>query len=136
METEESGNILDYEKCRRYVSRGFVDPYELEYFLGITAIENIAGELAFNDTYISSYTETTGEKISCARLEYCWLDNTKRDILVLRSDITELYENEQRKIGELNKARIEAEKANNAKTDFVSRISHGIFSGLCRSADC
>jgi len=126
VETEESGNILDYEKCRRYVSRGFVDPYELEYFLGITAIENIAGELAFNDTYISSYTETTSEKISCARLEYCWLDNTKRDILVLRSDITELYENEQRKIGELNKARIEAEKANNAKTDFVSRISHDI----------
>ncbi|MCI2062399.1 MAG: ATP-binding protein [Eubacteriaceae bacterium] len=126
VQTGETGDILDYEECRRYVSSGFIEHDELEYFLGITAIDNIAGELASNDTYISSYTETKGGRISCARLEYCWLDNSHRDILVLRSDITELYENEQRKIRELNKARIEAEKASSAKTDFVSRISHDI----------
>ena len=57
---------------------------------------------------------------------YQWLDEAKEDILVVESDITNAFILEQQRARQLQNALEAAEKANKAKTEFLSRISHDI----------
>ena len=53
-----------------------------------------------------------------------YLDSTQKEIVLIRRDITDLYEEEQRQKTELQKAVYDANKANHAKSDFLSNMSH------------
>lgn len=55
-----------------------------------------------------------------------WFDEGKTEILMIQEDITEAYTKEQKRLSEMQDALHQAELANRAKTDFVSRISHDI----------
>lgn len=55
-----------------------------------------------------------------------WLDENKKEILIIQDDITEAYIKEQKRMAELQNALHQAELANHTKTEFVSRISHDI----------
>lgn len=55
-----------------------------------------------------------------------YLDETKEDIILIRRDITDLYEEEQRQKRSLQKAVEAANEASNAKSQFLSRMSHDI----------
>lgn len=55
-----------------------------------------------------------------------YLDETKEDIVFTRRDITDTYEENLARQRELEEAVERAEKANQAKTDFLSRMSHDI----------
>jgi signal transduction histidine kinase/CheY-like chemotaxis protein len=66
-----------------------------------------------------------GEQLK-KQLRLSWLNDEHSEILVIQSDITEAYRKEQRRILQLREAVLEAEQANSAKTEFLSRISHDI----------
>lgn len=55
-----------------------------------------------------------------------WLDEDKDTIMFTRTDITQSYKVEVEHMYRLEAALKEAENANRAKTDFISRISHDI----------
>lgn len=53
-----------------------------------------------------------------------YLDETHDDIVIARRDITDLYEEEQHQKQALQKAADEAIRANQAKSEFLARMSH------------
>lgn len=55
-----------------------------------------------------------------------YLDERKTEIVLVRRDITGLYEEEQRQKKVLQEAMEEANRANRAKSDFLSHMSHDI----------
>lgn len=55
-----------------------------------------------------------------------YLDDRKEDVVIVRRDITDLYEEEQRQKEALEKAVKEANAANHAKSDFLAQMSHEI----------
>ena len=67
-----------------------------------------------------------GQSTSRKYVKYCFLDEKKKDIVRLQSDITHSYEKEQEQLKKLEQALNELQIANHAKNNFVSRISHDI----------
>ncbi|MDO5111988.1 MAG: PAS domain-containing protein [Clostridia bacterium] len=55
-----------------------------------------------------------------------YLDDTHEEIILIRRDITDLYEEEQRQKQILQEAVDTANEANRAKSEFLSRMSHDI----------
>lgn len=53
-----------------------------------------------------------------------YLDDSQREIVLIRQDITDLYEEEQHQKRILQRAVKEANEANHAKSDFLSNMSH------------
>lgn len=53
-----------------------------------------------------------------------YLDETHEEIVLIRRDITDIYEEQQRIQQQLQEAANTAVKANHAKSDFLSRMSH------------
>ncbi|MEF9998760.1 MAG: response regulator [Lachnospiraceae bacterium] len=65
-------------------------------------------------------------KIICKKMQYQYLNQEQGTIIHVRTDITELYEQEQKKNQELVLALDAAEEANRAKSKFLSSMSHDI----------
>lgn len=65
-------------------------------------------------------------KIRRKRTTVYYLDDRRNHLVYVRSDITQLYEEEQRQKHKLEKALNQAKTASRAKSDFLSRMSHEI----------
>jgi len=120
------GEMLSYEKCVEYVSARFRRDDERRTFEETVALPAILQDMNENGIRSSFYLNTVGEKPSCIRLQYSWLEKPGGDILVVRSDITEAYRKEQKQMKLLETEKKAAEAANVAKSDFLSRMSHDI----------
>ncbi|HKK96429.1 MAG TPA: response regulator [Anaerovoracaceae bacterium] len=53
-----------------------------------------------------------------------YVDESKNAVCIYVTDVSDIYNNEQKKNEELKKAKEEAEKANAVKTDFLGKMSH------------
>lgn len=117
----------EYGKGIEYMIRKIVVPEEQENVLAATKLETIQKHLDETGSYqcMFSILGKDGKRLR-KRLQYCYLDETKEIVLVSRSDITEVYEQEQKQLEQLKNALEEAKKANKAKTEFLSRMSHDI----------
>lgn len=60
------------------------------------------------------------------QVTFRWGSSMKYEIVVTQCDITEAYREEQLRLREMEKTLEMAERANSAKTEFISRISHDI----------
>ncbi|MEG0265349.1 MAG: response regulator [Erysipelotrichaceae bacterium] len=65
-------------------------------------------------------------RIARKKLQFSFLDKMNKKIMITRSDITDIYNEEQRKNEALKDALVAAQQANHAKSDFLSRMSHEI----------
>lgn len=116
-----------YQKGMEQMIESFVIPEERERVKQATSIEMIQKQLEDSESYHHIYSiETTDGVRRKKRLQYCYLDSTKEIVLLTRSDITEVYEQEQKQLEQLQNALEDAERANRAKTEFLSRMSHDI----------
>ena len=60
------------------------------------------------------------------QINVLWGDENRQTICLVRADITDVIETERRSKEALEKALVEAEKANRAKSEFLSSMSHDI----------
>jgi two-component system sensor histidine kinase/response regulator len=68
----------------------------------------------------------TDGSIRQKRLQYAYLDKPSEQILITRSDVTDVFNQQKQQHDMLQTALIAAEQANSAKSDFLSRMSHEI----------
>lgn len=120
---------VDYEKCCSMLVNGFLEKKDRDEFLGKVTLEKICKELGKDAKYTVIYdyiNQKKQEKRQKKQISFHWLNESMQEILVIQTDITEASQNEQQRIEQLQAALLETEKANSAKTEFISRISHDI----------
>jgi len=73
---------------------------------------------------------TEDDGLRYMRADYYYLDQEARLLVYTREDVTDAYAKEARRRRELAAALAEAQEANAAKTDFLSRMSHDFLTPL------
>lgn len=90
------------------------------------SVATIVRELENRRLYTCAFTINTDDGQRRKLFQYQYLDKFRKNIIMTQSDITEVYEEDQRKADILRNALKAAEEANSAKNDFFSRISHDL----------
>ncbi len=93
---------------------------EVDKFL----LKNIMEEFTEDMDSYSVYYKSNNDRHKEAR--YCWFDAEKQTLIVTVRDIEEMWQQEEQSKSKLREALKEAERANEAKSDFLSRMSHDI----------
>lgn len=121
------GQKIDYHLRRNYVCQGFSNQQECDAYRRATDIEKIKQTLNAENNYTITYfkTNANGER-NCQQIRFSWLDEVHQIACIVQTDVTIGYEHEEKQIKTIQNALMEAEQANSAKSDFVSRISHDI----------
>lgn len=88
-----------------------------------TLVENLSKMEVYAFRY--SMTNRDGKKLE-KLFQFSYLDKKKDTIFFCKSDITKQYEDEQHQIEELKKAKLAADNANEAKSLFLSSMSHDL----------
>ncbi|MEG1633493.1 MAG: response regulator [Oscillospiraceae bacterium] len=114
------------EEVERYAQRYLVDE-DIERNIFDMSYENLREQLEKQPIY-TAYCRVRGQdgSISRKKLQFSYLDDKKRKIIITRTDITDIYNEEQRKNEVLGDALLAAQQASNAKSEFLSRMSHEI----------
>lgn len=118
---------IEYEKSVELMAQEFTVESEKQHFLDHVSFDELEKAIAKRGQYIFSYN-SKGKKGENTKKQLCIqkLDDKSKTILMIQYDVTDAYQNEQKRLKELQTALEEAQKANSAKTEFVSRISHDI----------
>lgn len=117
---------LSYTEGLAYVRNHFVDDDEADRFYAATALPGILAGLEGHGTHTVSYLRREGGRLLCKQLHYSWLDRDAGIILAVRSDASAAYTRNQQQVAEIQAARREAERANRAKSSFLSNMSHDL----------
>lgn len=88
-------------------------------------LETVKNKLARQKLYSFAYTmcDSNG-KLSRKLIQYSYTDEDREEVFYCRSDITDQYKNEQKQVVYMQQAKLEAEKANEAKSTFLASMSH------------
>ena len=123
----DAGAENPYDEGVRQAVRRFFDPARGEALLAGIGVEKITASLQDSPAYsvVYDWKAEDGTRLR-KQILYQWLDGTKEDILVVESDITGAFRQEQQRERQLQDALEAAERANQAKTEFISRISHDV----------
>lgn len=113
-----------YADCCDYVRRNFVSDSDRAQFDAAVFLPDILVELERSGRCSSTYLRTEDGKPSCKQIDYSWLDRGERIILAVRTDISASYERDQQQLSRMRLAKLEAEQANEAKSAFLSTMSH------------
>lgn len=115
----------DYQKnVSEYVERE-VAKEDREHCMEYLALSNLLAEIAqFGNADISYWTIDKDGKDKRKNCHITYLDSTHTDLLMVGRDITDMFEKEQEQKMALQHAVELANYANQAKSDFLSRMSH------------
>jgi signal transduction histidine kinase len=122
----EVGQLLDYKKCCEFVASRITDPEEKKKFFALTDCQVILEDLLAHGTRVMTYLTMVNDQPCFQQMNYSWLEKEGGDILIVRSDITAAYLRDQQQIKALETAKHDAEAAYQAKSEFLSRMSHDI----------
>lgn len=90
-------------------------------------LENLKKVLAKQEAYyVSLSIKQKDSSIHHKQWKCCYLDEDKTTIFIVRTDVTNIFESEEKQKLLLQMALKRAEEANVAKTEFLSRMSHEI----------
>lgn len=106
-----------------YLRRFCIDD-DLDRVLRETSIDYIKQKLETGASFSTIFSLMKGGRIIHKRAAYSYLDDDKATILCAVQDMTETYIQEERQRLKLEEALRNAREANNAKTDFLSNMSH------------
>ena len=90
-------------------------------------LEYITGHLADEPIYEFPFSITTRDGRHRQKLlQFSYLDEAKDTLFLCKSDITRQYQAEHEQIEQLREAKLEADRANAAKSMFLSSMSHDL----------
>jgi signal transduction histidine kinase/PAS domain-containing protein len=116
-----------YDEDIRHAASVFNLPEEREELLRRLSFDTILRELEAHGVYFCAYSlHLPDGRVLRKQMKYVWLDSSHETILSTRVDITAAYQQEQAQLKKMETALHAAESANEAKTEFLSRISHDI----------
>lgn len=98
------------------------DSEEIEKKLEWNTILDQLNQFGEYTVFVNQYQEN-GEK-KRKKLQFFYIDETEKLILSSQRDVTDIYENEAKQKEALAEALEQANAANKAKTEFLSRMSH------------
>jgi len=124
-----SVEVWDYHYVSTEYGCRVVLPEDREMFLHNISLENVRKELEDKPAYefMHRVLEEDG-RIHIKRTRFVAYDNSTqhRIVLMTRADVTSMVEQEEKKRKELEVALVNAKQATQAKTDFLSRMSHDL----------
>ncbi|MCR5288507.1 MAG: response regulator [Treponema sp.] len=88
------------------------------------ALPLIIDQITDNSNYTFSFIYKKGSKRLHKTMSFCWLDATKQFILITAIDNTQLYKQQVQQNRKLQSALLNAEQANEAKSNFMATVSH------------
>lgn len=104
--------------------RKYCDDIDVERVIRETSLPFVKKILENEATHTVTYSLRMGEKTIHKRVIYTYLDDNRKNILCAMRDITKTYCQEIMQKKRLASALTEAKQANQAKTNFFSRMSH------------
>jgi PAS domain S-box-containing protein len=116
----------NYDDNVEYVGRRLTRPEDYDYYTEHDSLDRIINELNEHDVYSFSFFQPVEGELRRKEMRYYYLDKERKYILCVKRDITASYTKEQEHIASLAHAVKEAEEANKAKSEFLSRMSHDI----------
>lgn len=118
---------LDYESELVKYARSFVVPEDQEKVIREMGLKRVIEQLEKNGLHtIYCGVEDPVRGYTRKRLEYRYYDRNKQMILLSRTDLTDVYLEQQRQQKVLQEALKTAEEANRTKSLFFSNMSHDI----------
>lgn len=120
-----NGKNYDAERIRQIYE--YVVDEEQDHCMMETSLANIYRQLDLADSYVVYVPHKLEDGTICRKkLSYFYMDRESRLIIVTRTDVTSIFQEEQRKNELLKDALKAAEQANMAKGEFLSKMSHEI----------
>ncbi|MEG2177143.1 MAG: PAS domain S-box protein, partial [Oscillibacter sp.] len=120
---EESEN---FEAETQAYLRRYISPEDIPHAVAELTLKNILAQLENHLTYSIFYSVPGPGGICRKQLRFSYISRETKSILMTRTDITDAVEAQEKKNRELVAAVQMAERANAAKSEFLSRISHEI----------
>ncbi|MEG1694929.1 MAG: response regulator [Eubacterium sp.] len=116
-----------YKKEIKEFAETYLVKEDIEQNIIDMSYENILKQLRNKNVYTTycRVNEPNGN-ISRKKLQFSYLDEKRKKIMLTRTDITDIYNEEQQKNETLKNALDSAQQANAAKSEFLSRMSHEI----------
>ena len=117
----------DYETDISRAIHAMSDPSDAGRCLEALRFDTIMAQLQKQPSYIFTFTIRDADGTEHRKqMRHEWLDETHDTILCTRVDVTAGYRQEQEQLRRMADALHAAESANQAKSQFLSRISHDI----------
>ena len=122
----EVSQILDYDAAIRRFVNCFMTPESREEAIEALSVSHIRRMLRTRDSWSCSFTILQAGKPHRKKWRMAYLDDTHTTIIFTRSDISGLFQQQERQKAILRTALAQAEQASAAKSEFLSRMSHEI----------
>lgn len=103
------GSLFDYEPVCDFASQ-WMDAGDVPLFMQGSAIETLRKELDARGHYefsVRGHYEKGVHSAICRKLNYYYLDDSRNEVLIVQTDVTELYQKQQR---EMQLLKAEAER--------------------------
>lgn len=113
-----------YATCEQYIKER-VHPDDKQMMLEAMKLDKVIEELTKKQEYVDSYRTQTDGETHYYRFKYMWLEDTGQ-IIAGFHNIDEIVMKERAQQKRLSEALEKAERASNAKTEFLNGISHDI----------
>lgn len=117
---------IDYTENYLYESCGEVLPEQQQQVIENLRLGSILEKLSRSNTCFFTFSTIENGQVRRKKLQVAFLDDGCEFIMFTRTDITAIYKAEQAQLQRIESALKEAEEANQAKTDFLSRVSHDL----------
>ncbi|MGM9539963.1 ATP-binding protein [Anaerovibrio sp.] len=113
------------DELYRFILEVYPEKARAEELFGRMSLDCIVDQLDHMSMYDFSYDFRNPDGSECRRrLQAFYLDKTRTSVFIIQSDVTQQYLAERRHLEELEQAIMEADKANESKSIFLSGISH------------
>lgn len=116
---------ISYADMMKRLSESSAETDKRKIFEEQIKLENVMAKLTDENEIVVSYDALgDNKKILKKQIKFRWFDDDKVEILVFQDDITEAYAQEHIMMAKLKDALDKANLASEAKTNFLSRMSH------------
>jgi len=118
----ESG--MDYSTVTLEYNNRYIAGGDLEYCNSFMELQNVVDMLKRGERCICSFSVDEGAGVRAKQVEYLMLDSESNIIGEVRTDFTDAQQKQIEQESRLREALDQADEANEAKSEFLSRMSH------------